>query len=83
MFDVRLVGKKDEVLMHFKDKMRGLKEQAEESHEALGTAVVALVDQMPRRSPVHNGVLVRVQGDVRPEMAQIIVTVESIALVGG
>jgi acyl-CoA hydrolase len=82
MFDVCLVGKKDQMLAHFKDKMRQLKEQAEESHTALNTAVTALVEQMPWKSPIYNGVMVHVRGDVRPEAAQIHITVESVILAG-
>jgi hypothetical protein len=83
MYDVRIVGKRDDVLAHFKDKMRALKEQAEESHESLTFAVSALLSQMPAKSPIFNGVMVHVQGDVRPETARITVTVESVMLAGG
>jgi len=82
-FDVRLCGKKENVLAHFKDRMRALKEQSEESWPALDTAVMGLIEHMPQKSPIHNGVMVHVFGDVRPEMGKITVVVESIALAGG
>lgn len=82
-YDVRLCGKKEAVLAHFKDKMRALKEQSEDSHPALDAAVTALLEHMPQKSPIHSGVMVHVSGDVRPEMGKITVVVESIALAGG
>lgn len=80
MFDVRIVGKREDVLAHFKDRMRALKEQAEQAHESLSFAVSALLSDMPQKSPIYNGVMVHVSGDVRPEMAKINVTVESVVL---
>jgi hypothetical protein len=82
MYDVRIVGKREDVLAHFKDKLRALKEQAEESHESLGFAVSALLSNMPQKAQIYNGVMVHVQGDVRPEVAKIVVTVESVILAG-
>lgn len=83
MFNVVLVGKKEQVLAHFKDRMRQLKEQAEDSHEALLQTVQGLLEHMPAKSPIHGGVLVRCEGDVRPETARVSITVESVALIGG
>lgn len=82
-FDVRLCGKKENVIAHFKDKMKGLKEQGEESHEALTNAMLALVEQMPQKSQFHNGVMVHTFGDLRPEMGKVTITVESVILAGG
>ena len=83
MYNVLIVGKRDDVMAHFKDKMRALKEQAEESHESLNIAVQALLTNMPQKSPIYNGVMVHVTGDVRPEAAKIFVSIESVILAGG
>jgi hypothetical protein len=82
-FEIRLAGKKDVLMAHFKDKLRGLKEQSEESWPALEVAVSALIEHMPQKSPIHGGVLIQVSGDVRPETGKITITVESIAMLGG
>lgn len=82
-FDIRLAGKREAVVAHLKDKLKGLKEQSEECHPALETSVLALLDHMPQKSQIHNGVMVHVSGHTSSEIGRITIVVESVQVAGG